>query len=575
MRYKEKIMPLLKVVLFTMIIDLTLTGYLVTKTTKLMYTQKYMSALSWYNKDQAQSNFKEIIDGKIEHPLTIGAVTAFYFYNGHILNNQDYIKKGKQLLKVLDQYPYRQEEYNATLYLYNQEHGHFKKAKWWSAMANSSIALAYMYGYKETGELKYKESAIKAMNGVIQPISKNGSALILDDKSSWYLEYADSNSNIENSYFVLNGFHFAQLVIKIFSQELESHQKYTDAYAAGVNAYKLYSQRFFTNSNWTYYRLNKQVVESTHYAVYDQLIMEILAQYDKENSSFFKADYLKRAENFKINYGLEKYNDKILFSSIGNPNPYWIDLYTTELFLTYKSGKTRSIMVHAKDKDKKISERAFAIFDKNIDLKSIEVFQVYNNRKILLYTQNVKNIPIGSTALSKDNIDIASYVDNLKFIPSKKKYWDDLLSLDKQTLLKRYANKNSKGIIEFTFNEPVDLWKKKFFSIFINTKNEIKSIKVLLFDINGKTSERYYLSQSIGNNLILLTATGFKNQNINHNIKKMRFYLYTDNHTSDNNLTIDFSEINYFDTSSELYDLLHKNDINDNPVFRFKEKNRK
>jgi len=192
-----------------------------------------------------------------------------------------------------------------------------------------------------------------------------------------------------------------------------------------------------------------------------------------------------------------------------------------------------------------------------------------------LYTQNVKNIPIGSTALSKDNIDIASYVDNLKFIPSKKKYWDDLLSLDKQTLLKRYANKNSKGIIEFTFNEPVDLWKKKFFSIFINTKNEIKSIKVLLFDINGKTSERYYLSQSIGNNLILLTATGFKNQNINHNIKKMRFYLYTDNHTSDNNLTIDFSEINYFDTSSELYDLLHKNDINDNPVFRFKEKNRK
>ncbi len=309
--------------------------------------------------------------------------------------------------------------------------------------------------------------------------------------------------------------------------------------------------------------LNPLTIESVHYAMYDSMLISSLLLYDKKNIKFLQSELQKRKSILKKHYDLEKYSDgTILFSAIGAPHPYWIDVYPTQLNIYYKNGHHKIREIIPKDFKQKISKRAFIFIDKNEskDIDRIEINQKYNNRNNKLFTTKVDRL-----------MPIDVNTTTLKAIPASKSYFYDLYMENNSTYMKLHKDKTSKALIKYILNTPVDLWEKKYFLVFINNTVALSSLKIVLIDTKGKTSERYYLPQDTGNNLILLSALGFKNQNIDHKIKEIRFYLYSKkNHTK--KTMVDFSEIMYIDSNWQLYDLLKQNDENDNKLFKFKEK---
>ncbi len=536
--------------------------YINNKKQPIMESREYLTPILWPFNLNLDTTYSKIINGEIEHPLQIGVTAISYFAEGLMKKNPNYIKRGDKLLHVLDNYPYKRDTNNSVIYLYNQNHGSLKAQKWWSGMANSSIALAYLYGYKTTGNLNYKSSAIKALNGVIQPIKSNGSAIILDANSSWYLEYAEDKSNAKNSKFVLNGFNFSLVVLKIFQEEMKN-PIYGKAYEKGIMAFKKYSKQFyFPNNSWNYYMLNPLTIESVHYAIFDSILISSLLLYDKENIKFLKNELQKRKKILKKHYNFEKYPDgTLLFSAVGIPHPYWIDIYPTQLKIHYKNNQQKNIEIIPKNFKQKISKRAFIFIDANEskEINSIEIFQKYNNHSNKLFTIKTENLK---------SINKTQAIP--KVITSSKKYFEDLYKDKNNTYMKLHKDKTSRGFIQYKLKTPIDLWKKKYFSMFIDNAIDLSSIRIVLIDIKGQSSERYYPAQDAGKNLILLSALGFRNQNIDHQIKEIRFYLYSQN----NNIKkapVSFSELMYMNSNKPLYNLLKTNDEYGGNLFKFKE----
>ena len=147
-----------------------------------------------------------ISDSTHLHPLNIGRYAYFVLTKGFKNEDQKLLNIGKLYLEFLIKYPYLYNTDNSTIYLYAFTHNHFRKYEWWSAMANSTIALAFLKGYEIFKDENYRISFQKAMEGIIKTIEENGSALELDKEAKWYLEYCSKNTNNENAYFVLNGF---------------------------------------------------------------------------------------------------------------------------------------------------------------------------------------------------------------------------------------------------------------------------------------------------------------------------------------------------------------------------------
>lgn len=529
----------------------------------IMKSREFLKPIIWPYNLEMNLTYNQIIQGKIEHPLQIGTVTVKYFLEAMFNNKTEYIKRGEALLHILDNYAYKKEKSDSVIYLYNQDHGSLKAKKWWSGMANSSIALAYLYGYEITKKEKYKISAIKAINGVIQSIKENGSAVKLDHNSTWYLEYAENKSNIKNSKFVLNGFQYSLLVLKIFQEKLKS-QIYNNAYEKGINAFKKFSKEFYYPDNsWIYYMKNPLTIESVHYAIFDNMLLKSLAMYDKKNRDFLQNELRKRKNILKKHYNLEKYSDgTYLFSAIGVPHPYWIDLRPTELRIYYNNSHQKKIEITPKNFNQKISKRAFIFIDANEskEIDFIEIFQKHNGYNDKIFTTKNKDI---------------IYVDDNQILPkvieASKNYLHDAYSDNNNSYIKLYQDKTSKAVIQFILKTPINLWEKKYFLVFINSAIDLDAIRIILFDIEGKTSERYYLPQKSGNNLILLSALGFKNQNINHKIKEIRFYLYAKKNNTKKAL-INLSKLFYMDSKRALYELLKKNDESNNSLFHFQEK---
>ena len=139
------------------------------------------------------------------HPLLIGMATLYLLREAHHTNERKVVQLAKEYLEFLsNEQTLIDKRENSILWKYNFKWNELEPG-WWSSMANSVIALSFLSAWQEFGLKRYKDIADKAINGVILPIEKGGSALWLDENSCWFSEYAHKNLTKDNEYYVLNG----------------------------------------------------------------------------------------------------------------------------------------------------------------------------------------------------------------------------------------------------------------------------------------------------------------------------------------------------------------------------------
>lgn len=491
-----------------------------------------------------QEEYADIISGKIEHPLTIGRAAFTFLYSGIEKKNKKYLKQGIEILNVLDNYPHTKKSENSILYAYPDNYGEFEGKNWWSGMANSAIAVSYLLAFEVYGEEVHKDKAVKAMNGVINPISENGCSLDLAENSSWYLEYADGERNDSNSYFVHNGFMYSLVAIKYFEKVLQS-DFYSQAFERGLNALENQERDYFFNDlKWTYYMLNPKTIESLHYSIFELILLEALISED--DRAFLKTSLKIRRNIIKSEYNL--YHDQsgeLFFSLIAGPHYYWQDLYPTKIVVHLKNEKTRIYDFIPRDFSTPIHKRMYLDLSDKIDvLDSIEIFQVYNSRKYKLYNLMPK----------KTRSKLQGFVKS----KTETGYQGTLVS--EQEISITSGQDLNRAMVRFSFPFRPDLYSSNFFGWVLLSDVNILSIKIDLINGYDESCGRYYVPQPQDTlNLILLKGISFENYPFmtSKRIKEVQInYFYEPFEGEDKR--IKFSKIFVSDNPTTLYNIMCK-----------------
>jgi hypothetical protein len=510
--------------------------------------------------------YKSILSNKVHHPLILGKQAFAWIYFGIKNMDQEMLMKGKRVLDIIDNYPNVQEFESSILYMYGFDHGGFKKNKWWSAMANASIAMAYLLAYDYYKDDHYLLKAKKAIAGVFLEVGKGGSAIKVAENANWYLEYADTNRVYSNAYFVLNGFTFSLVALKAFHLRL-GVEEYEDAYENGKNALRMKSNEFFFNDkSWFYYMLNPMTIESTHYAIYDLMLFDSLRIYDDDPIIQKNIDI--RRNTIRKEYGVKRVSqDGYFFSAIGAPHPYWPDIYPTKLEVHYSDSTNAQYNLFPRNyKKKSQDERLFLQFNsKGKKIDKIIVKQLWGNLEYELFKQR--------------KVPSRKMIENVSSIRSQKQilFNGELVSNNKLVLQGDEINskKRIKTSLRFIFDTPVNLYSQNYFGLIVKNEMKLSTIKIVLINTKGKVFKRYYLPQEKTDveNLILVKGMSFPKYELveNKELKEVRFQFII-NEIIKTEMTIQFSELLIFPDELLVRNILGENEKSNISNIYFKEK---
>jgi hypothetical protein len=448
------------------------------------------------------------------HPLLIGMATLYLLREAHHTNERKVVQLAKEYLEFLsNEQTLIDKRENSILWKYNFKWNELEPG-WWSSLANSVIALSFLSAWQEFGLKRYKDIADKAINGVILPIEKGGSALWLDENSCWFSEYAHKNLTKDNEYYVLNGFLLSLLTVRIYA-DVTGDEKIRKMYECGLNGLKKIYLKFYNNEvKWTYYMLNPLTPEAAHYLIYEMVLYESL--YKLTDNDFYLQQLTKHRDFFEEQYPLDlmECNDGVhfLFSLIGPPNPYWLDTYPIRIEFLDGKGEIVEIKESAVPRNRNIpiKERAFIYGRVKKTSYKYKIYACFGKSDQLLYEGlieksnkhliNGRRLPESIKYKLVCSYD-AECQDNLsaKILPSK-------ITVPEN---KEYYS-NNQGILDFSVSL-LNLKKYKYFGFVINPTENLRSIRFRLYDSNGNSVQRYYVElQGKVNNLIILHLSGFK-----------------------------------------------------------------
>ncbi len=493
------------------------------------------------------------------HPLDIGRKALFAIHAGAKENDMVLLGYGEKYLNFLMEYPYVYEDSTSRVYNYSFTHKEFKEKKWWSGMANSVVALAFLEGAEVYEDTIYYHHFEKAINGVIENVSDGGSGIEFSDSAKWYLEYVNTERNDENSYFVLNGFLFSLLAIDIIAEKTDN-PVYFDAYEKGVNAFKLNRDAFvYDNESWTNYMLNPRTIESTHYSIYDVLLFKSLLSCTY--NSVFVDEILKRQNILLNSYPIYKKkideNSVFLFSCIGPPHPYWIDTYQMELRYYKNNEHIKTSRLPAKDFSIPINDRAFlldTIETEQID--SIGVFALYNSDTLNIYKIGTGDIE----AINSDKHVETKYQLSTLLNMEKVNNNNTVLVLSEEI----EPDELNRGTIRLNLEKPLNIDKNRLFGVLFYANANIDNLMITIIDNKGVSANRYYIVPDANeDNLLLFNKLGFNNiESLDiENITELRIDVYAKTSNSDSDILIRLGDILCFENNFQLQNFFYKNDF--------------
>lgn len=215
----------------------------------------------------------------------------------------------------------------------------------------------------------------------------------IDKNKYWILEYSWPDINENSVKYVLNGFMYSLVCLKMTSQ-IAPNFELDGLFNYGWNGLKhKIDEYYFKGTSWTKYDLNP-TIEPPHYAIFDLALLESLAISGKEqwveNTLAKRRSILKNP--YKIDVAEKNINTyKVNFSLIGPPNPYWIDTYPIEIKINYTDGEQTVLnSFPPKDFEMDIFKRGFISFDlekaKFFKISTVVVSSEYLGQRQQLFT---------------------------------------------------------------------------------------------------------------------------------------------------------------------------------------------
>lgn len=482
-----------------------------------------------------------------DHPLNVSNQAFLYLYIGNKENNKRLIEKGFQYLHALEKYNNIFKTDSFDTYRYNFKFSRMK-AGWWSAMANSSIAVTYQLAFEISNNPKYKQLANRAILSVIKPTDIGGCSIIVRPElkenvpplsGPWFLEYADSSSTFNNSKLVLNGYLFTLINLKLY-YESTGDEIIKDQYSSSMKVYEYLSKKFlYKDSSWTNYMLNPLTPEPTHYAIYDLLLLEILVAMEAE-LGFIREELKNRRSILRRSFPVYHNEDSLQFYFSGKPHPHWIDTYSIKLKL-FLDGKTKTYKHnYQRDLSKDFLDRTVM----TIPFQSFDSIQVstYSTDETFLFTQKKYVIPDLSPAVVL-NPDLSE--------PSNSLFAGQLnwYQLNRGT---------ENAVIEFRDSSLI-FEELEYFGAFVKYNSKIRSIRIFIESESGAKISRYYLKPVEGlTTFIHLHKSGFYHPDLigpKDKIAKIQFRIYGDN---ENPVKIDYSDLHFFRNQVVMHKFLCK-----------------
>jgi len=531
------------------------------------YNSNILLPYIWgYEFDQKMKD-KQYLKSENLHPLDLGRVTIFLLQEGYKKNNIQELNLGKEYLEFLiNSYPMIIRKDDFIIWQYPFSWDNYPKG-WYSAMANSAIGLAFLIGYDIFGDFRYKMTAIKAINAVVSSTEDGGCAIKFNKNSFVFEEYVYNEINKNNAEFVLNGFLFSLLTVRIFAETLNDSY-YLKMYNYGLNGLKkIYKNYYYKNKNWTYYCLNPKVIETPHYAIYDMILFDEL--YKITGDDFYFKELTMRKEILRLNYPLELYIDKessinFVFSLIGPPHPYWIDIYPIKIdFFDQSENIICSYEVNnPRDFNTIINKRAFinGVIDKSSF--KYKISSIYANNSFTWQEGFIKDILLikNIESFKKIFFKINCYYD-AEYDKINNKILIDPSKIDRTEDVNYYTN--NQGIIKLKFSSKFDWKLYKYIGLIIKPTKNIYSIKFDIYDYFNNVASRYYVKlKQNEKNFILLNWEGFNNiDNLNQYISHMNIIIYTSEYSLLDKFEIELDDIILFQNNIQLFKFFEVNNL--------------
>ncbi|WP_161629771.1 D-glucuronyl C5-epimerase family protein [Desulfogranum japonicum] len=473
------------------------------------------------------------------HPLLAGCAVLNLVREAYMSQNASELSTAKKYLDWLaESHHMYQSQKQSKIWQYNYAHNNLAPG-WWSGMGNAAIALAFRAGYEVFHEPRYRLNYEQAMNGILLPVEESGCTIRLGPDAHWVCEYVWPGMDEKNSYFVLNGSLMAMLSVKIMA-DVTGDERYKRAYFRYINGYKTIKEQFFRKDDkWTYYMLNPLTTEASHYAIYELKLFDAL--YEITHDDFYLDDISRRRKIFKESYPVHvDQENQFLFSLIGLPNPYFIDVFPITIDFISKGKVVYSKNIkNIFDKTINFSKRAFLTGqfrdDSQVDSFVVKSFdgggyvELFSSRvdEVRFDWQSALPMPIKYTI--KCNYDA-----NCISSPQKttEKNIDHLVNISpgrvsNPEVLSHYTN--SQARIVFGLDENVSIQDNKYIAFIVNSDQKIKNLKFTIFDKKGKSISRYYPSIiPHQDNVLLISFIGFnKVESFSNNFNILHVTLFT------------------------------------------------
>ena len=511
------------------------------------------------------SGIEEDLQKETLHPLMIG-VSAFVLQNQYkITKDSSKLDLAKKYLDFLAfEYPYIENSGNLVLWKYPFAWRELQPG-WYSGLANSSIALAFLTGYQVFGDIKYKDLAFKAMNGVINTVKEGGCTVEIGENSHWLEEYSWKKLTKDNAYFVNNGFLVALLTLKLFADQTND-PIYKNAFNKSLNAFKQTANSFYFDSGeWTYYMLNPKEIETLNYAIYDLVIFKALYKLTSQN--IFKSHISKREEILKKAYPIFECSNsegvkEFIFSNIGPPHPYLLDKTQLRISFLDKNKLPFSVYYGKNRKDESVSliDRIFLTGEIGRDAVRYEISSQTSTGNFFRWYKSKLNSEVLENCESEPfymPYDLTAAYDGVT--KGIKEIIVDPSVVTRPDSINDYTNNIAVAIMKT--KEPIDLKYYKYFGLLAKPTISTKQIGINIYDSRGQVAVRYYLplKESV-DNLILLNRLGIPEiTKLNDSIVRMDIVVYTSEYDKNEKFSIKFSDIILFKSEKELYSFFKNN----------------
>lgn len=418
---------------------------------------------------------------------------------------------------------------------------------WVSCMDLPTVALCAHIAYQMTNNEHYKSIRDLMLKEVRRPPQESGFYLPINVNQVWLSEYSDSNTNLDNEFFVLNGYMVALQSIKMLAYSMKD-ERLDDLYKLAAQSYKSLSSKYWYSKNrWSYYMLNLATPVPPHYMIYETKQLDALHELEKE--TFYEQQlnlHRKALKNVLPVYWYQRQDQKYAILYRGIINPYTIDIYGTKIeFLDSNNNVLNTVLsamhpsdyVHdyfmeAKIPNDAVSYRIYAVNSEGVPYKIVDTSPLLQLDNPMLTHNHQFNWK------------------ELKLEAHNGKLTDNKIMVD---------NTVSKTTIMLDLRDiPMSKKINEYFALEISSSVK-KFIDITLYDHANVGAFRYYEPIQPGKNLILLHWPGFENIEALNGYNSMRIRIY--NIEDNSPALLEIGSFWIFDDTYGLYNYMRESDF--------------